>query len=73
MEYLLGIVVSLVVEGIKKVSKADSFTTHILLFAASIVGAFVYIMLYTSEFWPAVVQVLLVASAFHNLIIRKFY
>lgn len=72
MEYISGIVVSLIVEGVKKHTKADSFTTHLILFVAAIVGAGVFVWLSSTEFWPVILKVLTSAAAFHNLVIRKF-
>lgn len=73
MEYLLGIVVSLIVEGVKKYSGADSFMVHITLFLVSLAGAlaFVYFSANTA-LWQVFLQVVVAAAAFHNLILRKF-
>lgn len=71
MEYILGIVVSLVVEGVKKKVKADSFTTHAVLFLLAIVGAGLFVWASSQDFWPVILKVLTAAAAFHNLVIRK--
>lgn len=72
MEYILGIIVSLIVEGVKKYVKADSFTTHAVLFLLAIVGAGIFVFLSSTDFWPVILKVLTSAAAFHNLVIRKF-
>lgn len=72
MEYLLGVAVSLVVEAVKKFVKDDPFTTHVVLFAVSVLGAGLYVFFSTQDFWPVIVQVLVSAAAFHNLVLRRF-
>ena len=72
MEYLLGVVVSLVVEWAKKYLGTDTLGTHAALLAVSIVGAAAYVWFKDTSFWPLMVQTIMVAAAFHNLILRKF-
>lgn len=73
MEYLLAVVVSLVTEGVKKFVKADSFEVHLILFVVAVAGAAAYVYLVDTAFWPLIVQTLVVAAGFHNLVVRKFY
>jgi hypothetical protein len=72
MEYVLAILVSLVTEGIKKFTKADSFEVHLILFTVAVAGSAAYVYLVDSAFWPLIVQTLVVAAGFHNLVLRKF-
>jgi len=71
MEYLLGVVVSLLTQAAKKWGQTDMLGTHLALLSLSIIGASAYVYLSASDLWPAIVQILLTASAFHNLVIRK--
>ena len=72
MEYLLGVVVSLVVEASKKYLGTDTLGTHAALLAVSIFGAATYVWFRDASFWPLIMQTIMVAAAFHNLILRKF-
>lgn len=72
MEYLLGVAVSLIVEAVKKWINDDTFTTHVVLFALAMAGGGLYVWASAQDFWPTVMQVLVVAAAFHNLVLRKF-
>lgn len=72
MEYLLGVIVSLVVQGAKKWGKTDSIITQLILLALAILGAGIYVYLYQTSLWPTFLNVGIAAAAFHNLILRKF-
>lgn len=72
MEYILGVVVSVVVEVMKKYGKLSSIGTMICLLALSIVVGQAWVLLQTSGHWEQIVQVLGYAAAFHNLVLRRF-
>lgn len=72
MEYIVGIVVALIVQAVKKYGKGDSFTTHLVLFTVSVIGAGLFVWASAQDFWPIVLKILVAAAAFHNLVIRKF-
>ena len=73
MEYLLGVVVSLVVEGVKKYAGTSTLGTHLALLFVSLLGAFLWVYFQTfADLWPTLLTVLTVAAAFHNLVLRKF-
>lgn len=72
MEYMIGVIVSLVVQLVKRITKADTFGSYVLLFIFSLLGGLVYYILQHSGHWQAIVQIVTVAAAFHNLIIRRF-
>lgn len=72
MEWLIGIGISLLVEGIKKYWEPDSFMIHIILFVSSMLAALAYILLSSNDaLWQSFLQIVLVASTTHNLILRK--
>lgn len=72
MEYAIGIVVSLIVEALKRYAGTDSLMTHLMLAAIALVGSSLYVWLSADTMlWQSFVQVVLVASTFHNLILRK--
>lgn len=72
MEYILGIIVSLLAQGFKKSVKGDKFSMYVFVAALSVVFAGVYELLGDAELWVAIVTVLTTAGAFHNFIIRRF-
>jgi hypothetical protein len=71
MEYLLGVVVSLVVEVSKKYFNTNTVGTYFLLLITSVAGAAGYYFLAHSSYWPTILQILTIAAAFHNLVIRQ--
>jgi hypothetical protein len=73
MEYIVGVLVALIVEGVKRFVKDDPFTTHVVLFSVAIIGSSLFVWASAQEFWPIVLKILITAAGFHNLVIRKFY
>src|SRR3990167_4862693 len=71
MEYALGVVVSLIVMGMKRLKETNIWATYVLLALISIVAGYVYVFFSAQEYWPLVVQTILFASAFHNLVLRR--
>lgn len=71
MEYLLGIVVSIIVEAAKKHLNSNTAGTYFILLVVSVVGATGYYYLTHSTYWVTIAEILIVAAAFHNLIIRR--
>jgi hypothetical protein len=72
MEYLLGVIVSLVVQGGKKIMKTTKIGTYVYLLSMSMLAGAAYYYTSQSDFWPALVQIGTAAAAFHNLVIRRF-
>jgi hypothetical protein len=72
MEYALGIVVALIVQAVKKYFSTSGLGTYAALAIVSLVGGGLYVFFSSLSFWPVIVQVIIVASAFHNLLIRPF-
>ena len=73
MEYLLGVLVSIIVEVAKKYFNSNTAGTYFILLVVSLVGATGYYFLAHSAYWATSVEILTVAAAFHNLIIRRLY
>jgi hypothetical protein len=71
MEYLLGVVVSIIVEATKKYLNANVAGTYFILLVVSVAGASGYYFLAHSTYWSTIVEILTVAAAFHNLVIRR--
>lgn len=71
-EYLLGVVVSLIVEGVKKWLGTNILGTYTVLLVISLIGAAIYHFLADTIYWQSIVQILVTASAFHNLLLRRF-
>ena len=71
MEYLLGVGVSLLVRGLKKLFNTDGLGTGFILLVVSIILAFWWNLVNDLGFGVALVQILTVAGAFHEFIIRK--
>ena len=71
MEYLLGVVVSIIVEATKKYLNSNTPGTYFILLVVSVAGATGYYFLAHSSYWATIVEILTVAAAFHNLVIRR--
>ena len=76
MQIITGILVSLVVEGIKEVerkkgSKLNSFQTIAFVFTLSLFASLAYFLLNKFGFWESFLQIALVAGGFHNLVVRR--
>ena len=72
MDYILGVAVSLVVEAIKRKGGLSSIGSMITLLVISILGGGAYVYLQSTGSWQTIVQVLVAASAFHNLVLKRF-
>lgn len=71
MEYILGVAVSLIVEAAKKYFDTNTVGTYSVLLVASIAGATGYYFLAHSGYWTTIAEILTIAAAFHNLVIRQ--
>lgn len=71
MEYFLAVVVSLIVQGTKKYI-TDKFTKYVFFFGVSVLAAGGFVWISGQDFYPAVMKIVIAASAFHNLILRRF-
>ncbi len=71
MEYLLGVVAALLVEAAKKYLKSNTAGTYFILLVVSVAGATGYYYIAHSVYWSTIVEILTIAAAFHNLVIRR--
>ncbi len=71
MEYLLGVIVSLIVEAAKKYFDTNTVGTYAVLLVTSILGASGYYFLTHSAYWTTIAEILTIAAAFHNLVVRR--
>ena len=71
MEYIIGIVVSLIVEGVKKWGNTNSFGTIVTLLVLSVAGGAGYVYLASTLYWQTIVTILTAAATFHGLIIKQ--
>lgn len=72
MEYILGVVVSIVVEVVKKYVGTSKLGTLTTLLALSLVGGWLFVLVSSTAYWQVLLQVLGAAAAFHNLVIRQY-
>lgn len=70
MEYLFGVIVSLLVKFLKSKFKTDGTTTALILVGVALVGAGLYVWLQSAGYWSALAQILITAGGFHNFIVR---
>ena len=71
MEFIFGALASFIVEVIKKYAGTNRLTTYGILVAVSALAGLAYVQLYEAGYWQTVLQVGVVASAVHNLLIRR--
>lgn len=67
MEYILGVIVSLIVQKTKKYS----VNTYVTLLLISVGASLGYFLLNQYGYWTTLAQILITAGAFHNFIIRR--
>lgn len=70
MEYIFGVIASLLVKALKTKFKTDGIVTGVILVAVSLIGAGVYVWLEATGYWGTLAQILVTAGAFHNFILR---
>lgn len=72
MEYILGVVASLVVQAIKKYLGTDSFATQALVLMIVFCVSASWVIFQDTAVWETFLKVLVTAGAVHNFVIRKF-
>lgn len=72
MEIFLGVVVSLVVQTIKKVAGTSEYATLGITALVAFVGAAGYYFLAQTDFWPSLLQIGAYAGAFYTFILARF-
>lgn len=72
MEYFLGILVSLLVQGIKNFTNASEYVTLCIVAVISLAAAAVYTYLVQAGLWESFAQILMTSGAFYTFIIQRF-
>lgn len=72
MELLIGTFVSLAVQAVKVYGTSSKLGTLFFLFAFSLLAGAGYVYLKNTGYWETFLQILISASAFHGLIIKRF-
>jgi hypothetical protein len=72
MEYIFGVIVSLLVQWVKQAGGLKSTQVIITLLVGSILAATIFTFFKDSSWWAVGMQILVTASAFHNLILKRF-
>jgi len=72
MEYIIGIVVSVIVQIIKRVMKQSVLGTYLALLLISFSAAAIYVFVKDTAIWPLFMQIVTVAGAFYAFVIRRF-
>lgn len=71
MVYFLGVIVSLIVEAIKRWVGTSTPWTYVCLVLVSLIGGWVYVMFQNSSYWETIVQIVTTAAAFHTLLLKR--
>lgn len=72
MDIILGAVVSLLVQGIKKYFLTDEYTTLVIVVGVSFLGAILYVWLIHAGLWESFLRILVAAGAMYTYIIQRF-
>ena len=72
MEYILGVVVSLLVQWLKFKFDTRGLTTKVILLLVALASAAVYTQLMKLGLWAPVAQILMTAGAFYAFVITAF-
>lgn len=72
MEYIIGVIVSLVVQGVKKIAGDNDWLKLAIVLVLSIFASALYYFLKETTFWQTLLQILTTAGATYTFIIRRF-
>jgi hypothetical protein len=72
MEYIIGVIVGLFVQYLKRKLGTDVAGTYLVVLLLSFVAAGTYVLIKDTTLWPAILQIMTVAGAFYAYIIRRF-
>ena len=72
MELIIGSAVSLLVQWLKIKFTTSEYKTLAVLFAVSLLAAFIYTYLVAVGYWQTVASILLTAGAFYSFVIARF-
>lgn len=72
MEYIIGVIVGIFVQMLKKRLGTDVVGTYLVVLLLSFVAAGTYVLIKDTALWPVLLQVATVAGAFYAYVIRRF-
>lgn len=72
MEIIIGVVVSLIVQAVKKYAGTNTLWTLLSVLILSIVGAVGYSYLQSAGLWTSILPVLTMAGSFYAFVIARF-
>ena len=72
MEYLLGIIVSLVTQGFKAKYESNPTKTLAVVAVGCVAIAFAYTRVVDTAYWPILVTTLTTAGAFYTFVVQRF-
>ncbi len=72
MELILGGIVSLVAQALKKWTGAKEYIALAVVLGLSLLAAVVYTILVSVGYWETVYKVLITAGAFYAFVVRRF-
>lgn len=68
----IGVVVSLLTQGIKKWFGTNEYLTLCAVAVLSLIGAVMFVGIQSAGFWPQLLQILEVAGSFYAFILLRF-
>lgn len=69
---IIGVLVSLIVTGIKKIAGTTEWKTLGLVALVSLVGATIYYFFSQTPYWSTFVEIMVAAGAFYTFIMERF-
>ncbi len=72
MEIIFGALASAITQLIKRHFGTNDIGTLVAVLVVSLIGAMVYVTLYSKGYWESVVQILAYAGAVYTFLIRRF-
>ena len=72
MEIAIGVIVSLIVQFLKKMNGTDTMGTMLAVLVISFVGASLFVLVEGTDIWPVMMQIIITAGAFYTYIIKRF-
>lgn len=72
MEYIIGVIVSLVVQAVKKYAGDSDWLKMAIVLILSIFASAIYYFVKDTAFWQTLLQILTTAGATYTFIIRRF-
>ncbi len=72
MEYIIGVIVSLVVQAVKKYAGDSDWLKMAIVLILSIFASAIYYFVKDTTFWQTLLQILTTAGATYTFIIKRF-